>query len=95
MIIIPVIFKAAYAGLQSVAHLFNRDCSVQRRHKKVLETAPAPSLDPAVHDRMTTDAVRLCQHVGYENAGTVEFLVDEAGRHYFIEVSKHARLQVI
>jgi pyruvate carboxylase len=42
---------------------------------------------------MTIDAVRLCQHVGYENAGTVEFLVDEAGRHYFIEVN--ARLQVI
>jgi pyruvate carboxylase len=59
----------------------------------VVEIAPAPNLDPAVRERMTIDAVRLCQHVGYENAGTVEFLVDEAGRHYFIEVN--ARLQVI
>jgi acetyl-CoA carboxylase/biotin carboxylase 1 len=72
--------------------LNGRDCSVQRRHQKVVEIAPAPNLDPAVRERMTTDAVRLCHHVGYENAGTVEFLVDEAGRHYFIEVN--ARLQV-
>lgn len=76
----------------NVVHLFERDCSVQRRHQKVVEIAPAPNLSPKVRDQMTADAVRLCQHVGYENAGTVEFLVDEAGRHYFIEVN--ARLQV-
>lgn len=76
----------------NVVHLYERDCSVQRRHQKVVEIAPAPNLNQEVRDRMTTDAVRLCNHVGYENAGTVEFLVDEAGRHYFIEVN--ARLQV-
>lgn len=76
----------------NIVHLFERDCSVQRRHQKVVEIAPAPNLNQDDRDRMTTDAVRLCQHVGYENAGTVEFLVDEAGRHFFIEVN--ARLQV-
>ena len=75
-----------------VVHLYERDCSVQRRHQKVIEVAPATNLDPAIRDRMTTDAVRLARHVGYQNAGTVEFLLDDQGRHYFIEVN--CRLQV-
>ena len=80
----------SFAG--NVVHLYERDCSVQRRHQKVVEIAPAPNLDESVRSRMTADAVRLAQHVGYENAGTVEFLVDEKGNYYFIEVN--ARLQV-
>ena len=59
---------------------------------QVIEVAPAPNLPTEIRDEMTNDAVRLAKHVGYENAGTVEFLMDEHGKHYFIEVN--ARLQV-
>nr|XP_003230059.2 PREDICTED: pyruvate carboxylase, mitochondrial [Anolis carolinensis] len=76
----------------NVVHLYERDCSIQRRHQKVVEIAPAAHLDSQLRSRLTNDAVRLAKQVGYENAGTVEFLVDRQGKHYFIEVN--SRLQV-
>src|SRR5688572_12011213 len=75
-----------------VMHLFERDCSVQRRHQKVIEIAPAPNLDPALRDRMCADAVRFATEIGYRNAGTVEFLLDPAGSYVFIEMNP--RIQV-
>ncbi|XP_066466329.1 pyruvate carboxylase, mitochondrial isoform X2 [Tiliqua scincoides] len=76
----------------NVVHLYERDCSIQRRHQKVVEIAPAAHLDTQLRSKLTNDAVRLAKQVGYENAGTVEFLVDKTGKHYFIEVN--SRLQV-
>ncbi|CCH77795.1 Pyruvate carboxylase [Nostocoides japonicum T1-X7] len=75
-----------------VIHLFERDCSLQRRHQKVVEIAPAPNLDPAVRDRMCADAVAFARHIGYVNAGTVEFLLGQDGRYVFIEMNP--RIQV-
>ncbi|MGA1783753.1 MAG: pyruvate carboxylase [Pontimonas sp.] len=77
-------------------HLFERDCSLQRRHQKVIEIAPAQNLDPAVREKMLADAVAFARSVGYVNAGTVEFLLDtagpRAGEHVFIEMNP--RIQV-
>lgn len=77
----------------NVVHLFERDCSVQRRHQKVVEIAPAKDLDPAVRERLLGDAVRLAREAGYRNAGTVEFLVDESGEHFFIEVNPRVQVE--
>ncbi|MFT4028431.1 MAG: pyruvate carboxylase [Protaetiibacter sp.] len=77
-------------------HLFERDCSVQRRHQKVVEIAPAPRLDDSIRQAMHRDAVAFARSIGYVNAGTVEFLLDtageRAGRHVFIEMNP--RIQV-
>jgi pyruvate carboxylase len=75
-----------------VIHLFERDCSLQRRHQKVIELAPAPNLDPAVRQRICDDAVAFARQIGYSCAGTVEFLLDERGHHVFIEMNP--RIQV-
>ena len=76
----------------NVIHLFERDCSVQRRHQKVVEIAPAPNLDPGIRERMCADAVRFTTEIGYRNAGTVEFLLGEDGEYHFIEMNP--RIQV-
>lgn len=76
----------------NVVHLFDRDCSIQRRHQKVVEIAPAPNLDPKVREAIAADALKIARYVNYQGAGTAEFLVDQQGKHYFIEVN--ARLQV-
>ena len=76
----------------NVIHLYERDCSVQRRHQKVIELAPAPNLDPALRQRICDDAVAFAKQIGYSCAGTVEFLLDERGQHVFIEMNP--RIQV-
>lgn len=77
----------------NLVHLFERDCSVQRRHQKVVEIAPAPFLDPAVRDAICESALKIGRAVGYQNAGTVEFLFDtDQNNYYFIEVNP--RIQV-
>ena len=76
-----------------VIHLYERDCSVQRRHQKVLEIAPAPNLDARLRDRLCGDAVRFGHAVGYRNAGTVEFLVGEDGEHVFIEMNPRVQVE--
>ena len=77
----------------NVVHLLERDCSTQRRHQKVLEEAPAPTISPGTRSRLHDWAVALAKEVGYVGAGTVEFLVDEADeRAYFLEMN--TRLQV-
>ena len=79
-------------GAGDVVHLWERDCSVQRRHQKVMEIAPAPNLDPDLRTALCADAVAFARAVGYRNAGTVEFLVERGGRHVFIEMNP--RIQV-
>ncbi|MFD7655720.1 pyruvate carboxylase [Actinosynnema sp. NPDC059797] len=79
-------------GEGNVMHLFERDCSVQRRHQKVIEIAPAPNLSPELRERICGDAVKFARHIGYRNAGTVEFLLDPNGNYVFIEMNP--RIQV-
>lgn len=79
-------------GQGNFMHLFERDCSVQRRHQKVVEIAPASGLDDQVRQAILADAVKLARTANYRNAGTAEFLVDQLNRHYFIEINP--RLQV-
>lgn len=76
----------------NVIHLYERDCSVQRRHQKVIELAPAPNLPAELRDRMCADAVAFARHIGYSCAGTVEFLLDQRGEYVFIEMNP--RIQV-
>ncbi|RFU35221.1 hypothetical protein B7463_g1132, partial [Scytalidium lignicola] len=76
----------------NIVHLYERDCSVQRRHQKVVEIAPGKDLPQHVRDALLKDAVKLAKSVNYRNAGTAEFLVDQQNRYYFIEINP--RIQV-
>ena len=80
-------------GSGAVCHLGERECSVQRRHQKLIEIAPSPALDPQTRQTLCEDAVKLAQAIEYRGLGTIEFLLDQrTGQHYFIEAN--ARLQV-
>ncbi len=78
---------------QRVIHLGERDCSTQRRNQKLLEEAPSPAIDPDLRARICESAVRICEHVGYRSAGTVEYILDqESQQFYFMEMN--TRIQV-
>uniref|UniRef100_UPI002FE015E5 ATP-binding protein n=1 Tax=Corynebacterium nuruki TaxID=1032851 RepID=UPI002FE015E5 len=76
----------------NIIHLFERDCSLQRRHQKVVEIAPAQHISAGLRERICADAVKFCESINYHGAGTVEFLVDENENHVFIEMNP--RIQV-
>ncbi|MCQ2306089.1 MAG: ATP-grasp domain-containing protein [Bacteroidales bacterium] len=76
----------------NVVHLFERECSVQRRYQKIIEESPSPTLTPEKRKEICDTAVSLCRQVGYKNAGTVEFLVDKDLNFYFLEMN--TRIQV-
>ena len=73
-------------------HLYERECSIQRRYQKIIEESPSSFVTETLREKLTADALKLCKSIGYQNAGTVEFLVDENANYYFLEVN--TRLQV-
>lgn len=80
-------------GKGNVVHLWERDCSVQRRHQKIVEIAPACHHPMNVRENVINDALKLTKACNYKNAGTVEFLIDDQGRHYFMEVNPRVQVE--
>jgi acetyl-CoA carboxylase biotin carboxylase subunit len=76
----------------TVVHFGERECSIQRRHQKIIEEAPSPALTAELRERMGEASLALCRHVGYRNAGTIEYLLDPSGSFYFMEMN--TRIQV-
>ncbi len=85
-------FQVLADNFGNMVHLFERECSIQRRHQKIVEESPSQALDPALRGKMGETAKKVMQVAGYNNAGTVEFLLDKDNNFYFLEVN--ARLQV-
>lgn len=77
----------------NIVHLYERDCSIQRRHQKVIEYTPAFSLPKELREEICKDALKIARSIGYSNAGTVEFLVDSKGDHFFIEVNPRVQVE--
>lgn len=77
----------------NVIHLYERDCSLQRKNQKVLEEAPCYVLRDDVRDKLINNAVKACKHLGYDSVGTIEFLVDKYGNHYFMEMNTRVQVE--
>jgi 3-methylcrotonyl-CoA carboxylase alpha subunit len=77
----------------NLVHLYERECSIQRRYQKVIEESPSPSLSDEVREKMGADAVKIAKAIGYDNAGTVEFLVDKHLNYYFLEMNTRVQVE--
>lgn len=79
--------------LGNIVHLYERECSIQRRYQKVIEESPSPTLTPEVREKMGADAVKIAKAIGYSNAGTIEFLVDNKLNYYFLEMNTRVQVE--